>query len=225
MAEQVVRLLEDHSKSGVYQILNTVNGKRYVGSAARSFHQRWTLHRASANRGKHHNAILQAAWNNYGASAFVFSVLEYSSGADAVNREQRYIDLFQSADRRYGYNICATAGSSLGIKRSVETRLKMSKSQKVGQSSPIAIERRKAASIRIFSDPAVRQKISDAARKRYENKEVRQKASVTASNAWANPDVRKRTIAAMKGSRKSVTRFEKSHKPHPLQMTLFSYSE
>lgn len=128
MAEQVLRLLEDHSKSGVYQILNTVNGKRYVGSAV-NFASRWSMHKHQLYRGKHHSPYLQRAWDKHGEEAFEFVVIEYTSRELAVATEQKYIDAHLCYLPDNGYNICPTAGSSRGVKQSQEARQRMALSQ------------------------------------------------------------------------------------------------
>ena len=68
--------LAERERSGIYAIVNTVNGKRYVGSAKR-FRTRWNAHRAALNKGLHHSRHLQSAWNKYGAEAFVFTIIEF----------------------------------------------------------------------------------------------------------------------------------------------------
>ena len=45
-------------QSGIYEILNTVNGKRYIGSAV-NLAKRWKEHRTGLNRKDHANQILQ----------------------------------------------------------------------------------------------------------------------------------------------------------------------
>ena len=62
--------------SGIYAIVNCVNGKRYVGSAV-NFRRRLYGHRSHLRRGTHHNHHLQTAWVKYGHDAFVFFILEY----------------------------------------------------------------------------------------------------------------------------------------------------
>lgn len=47
--------------TGIYQIRNTANGKRYVGSAVK-FAQRWRQHAHLLRKRKHHSRILQNAW-------------------------------------------------------------------------------------------------------------------------------------------------------------------
>lgn len=83
-----------HSRrSGVYQIVNLVNGKTYIGSCA-EFKRRSTQHRTALKNGRHHNRHLQASWNKHGANAFLFEVVEVVNGNKGVRttREQIYID-------------------------------------------------------------------------------------------------------------------------------------
>ena len=108
--------------TGVYCLLNTVNGKRYVGSASVSLKVRIKSHRNCLRSGRHGNCYLQRAWNKYGEEAFEFSVLEYCAAESCISREQYWMDEYRSADQRYGYNIEPVAGSSLGVKRSEETK-------------------------------------------------------------------------------------------------------
>lgn len=108
--------------TGVYQILNTVSGKRYIGSAAVSFRKRWTDHLSSLRLDRKKNPYLQNAWNKHGEKAFIFEILEECLPKDCIEREQYYMDFMKPE-----YNLYPTAGSSLGTHRTKETRLKISK--------------------------------------------------------------------------------------------------
>jgi group I intron endonuclease len=77
--------------SGIYQIINTVNGKRYVGSSL-DLHRRWNKHKNEARKGIHHSAHLQAAWRKYGVDAFTFSVIENCGRDMILSREQYFVD-------------------------------------------------------------------------------------------------------------------------------------
>jgi group I intron endonuclease len=113
--------------SGIYKITNKVNGKIYIGSAV-NLDRRWTEHKRCLKTRTHPNNKLLNAWHKYGAENFEFIVLIYCEPKDLLMYEQRCIDSFEVITK--GYNLCPTAGSVLGIKRSDETRKRMSESQK-----------------------------------------------------------------------------------------------
>jgi group I intron endonuclease len=105
-------------KSGVYQIRNLTNNRRYIGSAT-DLKDRWRCHRRDANAQTHHSVVLQRAWNKYGADAFVFEVLLYCDPKDCLMYEQIAFDHYKPE-----YNICKMAGSSLGAKWREESKQK-----------------------------------------------------------------------------------------------------
>lgn len=111
--------------SGIYAIRNTLNGKVYVGSAV-NVDARWVLHRLHLNRGSHHCPPLQHAWVKHGDLAFVFEIIEaVERRKEALHsREQAHLD--DAFATGLAYNVCRTAASCLGIKRSAETRAKQS---------------------------------------------------------------------------------------------------
>lgn len=117
-------------KSGIYCFINKINGKRYVGSSASCIQKRRERHRSDLNVGKHKNKYFQSAWNKYGAGNFKFVILQICSPKNCIKNEQKWIDHYNSADRKCGYNICAIAESSLGVVRSPETRAKVSAARK-----------------------------------------------------------------------------------------------
>jgi group I intron endonuclease len=104
--------------SGIYEIRNKLNGKRYVGSAKNIF-GRWKKHKNCLVRNEH-NVKLQNAWNKYGESAFEFNVILWCAVLDLIRYEQLFIDGYDTF--KNGYNACPTAGSSLGFKHSEETK-------------------------------------------------------------------------------------------------------
>jgi group I intron endonuclease len=109
--------------SGVYEIFNTVNGKRYIGSSS-GIAARWKLHRTCLRGNRHHSPKLQNAWNKYGESAFKFRVILTC----APTKEMLYFyeqQLFVKVKPEY--NAAPVAKSVLGVKRSPETRARISK--------------------------------------------------------------------------------------------------
>jgi group I intron endonuclease len=151
--------------TGVYEIVNTVNGKRYVGSA-KSLRQRLGDHLKNLRKNKHHNRHLQFAWNKYGEGSFEFKVILYCDKANLLFYEQRALDFYNTL-----YNLAPTAGSQLGWKMPDETKENISKAKK-GKSilmPPFTDEHRanlsKAFTGRIVSDET-RKKQSDAHKRR-----------------------------------------------------------
>ena len=92
---------------GIYEILNTVNGKRYIGQSV-DIYDRWRTHKSALNKGKHTNSHLQASWSLYGEKSFKFSILEECSREALQEREKFYISKYQSYKGKCGYN--ATIG-------------------------------------------------------------------------------------------------------------------
>lgn len=88
--------------SGIYAIENTVTGMIYVGSAGDIF-RRWMAHTSSLRLNKHINPKLQAAWNEYGADAFVVNALEFCEYEKLAEREQHYLDTYMPLG--FTYNI------------------------------------------------------------------------------------------------------------------------
>jgi group I intron endonuclease len=103
----------------IYGIVNKINGHKYVGSAV-NFYKRKSLHLRQLKKENHHSDYLQRAWTKYGEDNFEFIILEkVDKKEDLLIREQWWIDNSNSE-----YNVCKVAGSSLGVKRSDETKEK-----------------------------------------------------------------------------------------------------
>jgi len=112
-------------KSGVYQIKNIVNGKLYIGSS-NNIAKRWISHKCLLENKKHKNKYLISAWHKYGRNSFIFSIIEYVEIDKLIEREQYYIDYYNTSDRNFGYNLAPNAGRTAGCVFSKETRIKMS---------------------------------------------------------------------------------------------------
>lgn len=105
--------------SGIYLIQHIASKKAYVGSTKDLGHRR-SEHFTTLERGCHKNRHLQRAFAKYGRKAFRFLVLEECERERLIEREQYWIDFYQSADKRHGYNLNPLAGRSTP---SEETRL------------------------------------------------------------------------------------------------------
>ena len=116
--------------SGIYCIVNKVNGKRYIGQAV-DLLKRWNFEHKV---GKKSNEHLKRAINKYGIQNFEFIVLEYLSAKKEilVEAEQKWLDFyFKNGNGNRLYNICPNAETVLGLKRKKHegelTRIRCSK--------------------------------------------------------------------------------------------------
>ena len=117
-------LLETKGKSGIYMWRNLDSGKIYVGSAKnlgirlKGYYNINQLTRVT-------NMHINRALLKWGYSSFSLSILEYCSIDVLIQREQYYLDLLKP-----DYNICTTAGSTLGKLHSLVAKEKISKTKK-----------------------------------------------------------------------------------------------
>lgn len=166
------------NQTGIYVIIHKDTGKRYIGSAARSFRGRWNEHKSDLRKGKHHSPRLQNSWNKYTEFRFEFKILEFVPPEFCIQREQWWMDLFGSYIKEIGYNICPTAGSNLGNFASEETKRKMSLARK-GKASPLKGTTR--------SDE-IRKKISEGNRRRaYKPHTPEARAKISKNSAQTKP--------------------------------------
>lgn len=118
-------LINKESK-GVYSITNIINNKIYVGSAVRSFRIRWNTHKSELKRNVHKNIHLQRAYNKYGKENFVFEIIEEHESEFCISAEQYWINMLDTCNSKYGYNILGNAHNCSGRIVTKETRLKIS---------------------------------------------------------------------------------------------------
>lgn len=108
----------------IYEIVNVINGKRYIGQTVQQATRRWTEHRYRLSVGTHDNAHLQNAWNKYGKTAFTFNIIDVANSIEELNKkEQLLIGHHKSTDKKFGYNI-KSGGSN--ARHSDESKQKIS---------------------------------------------------------------------------------------------------
>lgn len=88
--------------SGIYQIINTKNNKRYIGQSINLSHRLYS-HKRNLNLNRHPNKKLQSDWNVYGKQYFEFSILEEGLSRNDLNiKEVQFIEKYNTLND--GYN-------------------------------------------------------------------------------------------------------------------------
>jgi len=121
--------------SGVYKIVNTINGKMYIGSSIH-INDRWKEHKRDLKNNKHHSKHLQRSFNKYGEDNFEFEIIEECEENETLIKEQHYLDLYKTYDKNKGYNIAINSlAPMMGRKHSKETLIKLSEEVRSRDSS------------------------------------------------------------------------------------------
>lgn len=118
-------MIENKNKSGIYKIVNKINGKVYIGKT-KDFYKRYHqyLHSIKTRNQRKLNNHLLNSFLKYGIANFDFEVVEICDISMTTERELFWMHYFNSCDRNFGYNI--RMDSSTGMITHPETSLKIS---------------------------------------------------------------------------------------------------
>jgi group I intron endonuclease len=158
--------------SGIYKIVNEVNGKCYVGSS-KNIKRRMHDHFISLTNGKHRNARLQNSWDRHGRDNFTFETILICEQSDLEMYEQIIMDGFDAYFKNGGFNLRPMAFVNKGRpgsekqKQATRNRLIGVKNPKLSQllltPERQALSRQKLNSFRY--DPRIEEKRRAAIRK------------------------------------------------------------
>ena len=101
---------------GVYQIVNKINDKRYIGSSI-NLNRRRSNHFSNLRKDKSVHPHLQAAWNLYGEDAFEFGHILICEEFELLRYEQALLDKWKPE-----YNSNPVVGSGYKHSPSPEVR-------------------------------------------------------------------------------------------------------
>jgi len=111
--------------SGIYLIKNILDDKVYIGSSVnlkdRRYKHFWML-----EKGIHDNQHLQNSYNKFGEEKFKFEILENCKYEILVEKENYYIDKFNSNKCDFGYNLAKVSESRRNTYNE-EVKVKLSK--------------------------------------------------------------------------------------------------
>lgn len=130
--------------SGVYEIVNKINKKRYIGSSIDLVGRR-IKHFSGLRKNAHGNKYLQHSFNKYGEENFIFNILFECDKCVILYYEQQWIN---SMDIKNLYNIVPIAGNIMGYKHSLEVKIKLSqinKGRKMFEADKIKMRGRKCS--------------------------------------------------------------------------------
>jgi len=191
-------------KSGVYCILNIMNGNCYIGSSI-DLKNRCKQHFFNLRKGHHDNKHLQNAWNKYGESSFLVEILVRCEISNLLLKEQEYID---AHDWKTLYNIAPIAGNNLGCLASDETKRKLSESHK-GYVTPESQKRKQSESMKLYFEDhdhwnigynhsdETKRKIADFQKGQVRSEETRRRMT-EAKKGTVHSEETKRKISATK---------------------------
>ena len=124
------------SKSGIYSMINKVNGIQYIASAT-DLYIRLLEHIA----GKKSNSALQTAIGKYGLNNFSFVVVEYVANDNKSLNNKKITDLDTTYTAKFDfsklYNHKLISTSMLGYKHTQQALLKMVERFKVKKNHPM----------------------------------------------------------------------------------------
>lgn len=179
--------------AGIYEIVNTKNGNRYIGSAV-SFSSRWNKHRSELRRNSHRNVKLQRAWNKYGEGSFESRKMLICAPCNLLMYEQRCLDAMKPE-----YNLFPSAGSALGWRHTAESKAKIGAVHKGSHKSPEAKAKISAAKIGKKLTPEHRAKLS---LKRH-SAETKALISASMKGRITSPETRAKLSLSLTGLKRS----------------------
>jgi len=184
------------NKSGIYKIVNTLNGRQYFGSAKR-FKQRASEHLNSLQKGTHHNKFLQNDFNKCGENVFEFRVVEVVEGTQDVRLlvEDGYVQKYHD-DQEQCYNFMKQAkgkGRTCFSKSPEKTHDRLVAHAKANWANP-EIRKKMIKNIRkVASTEEYKENLSVAQLASWKNNKKRKRAtSIKFKKMWQDPEIYKR---------------------------------
>jgi group I intron endonuclease len=191
-------------KSGVYKIVNIINGRIYVGSA-KEFKSRGNAHLKSLRKGTHHNKFLQNDFNKCGEEAFEFHILETVEGPqeDRLLIEESYIEKYYDK-QALCYNF---KKQSKGEGRSCYSKTPEETSKKIS-----------AVALANWANPEIRKKMMENNRLA-QTEEHRKNLSEIRKEQWKGNEKRKQATSEMlkKMWQEDPDRHEKTHSKEAIE--------
>jgi group I intron endonuclease len=186
----------------IYKIINTTNGKFYVGSTTNT-RERFRTHRNRLRRNRHHAKHLQAAWNKYGEVVFVFKVIEEVPEDQSLQEvEDRW--LAEHVGKDYCYNKSRYSDTPMrGVAKEDHPSFGRPKTDEQRQAISAALKEFYASDI--TNHPRFGKKHTEEVKER-----IRQKKLANPTRAWLgkerSAETKEKISAAQKGKAQAPNR-------------------
>ena len=109
---------------GIYKLTNKINKKIYIGKA-NNLYNRIMEHKRAKSNTLIHFSIKKYNWNNFEVE--ILAEFENIDNLELLALETAFIEYYNSTNKKIGYNICLFSNDTTGTKRTIESKLKMSK--------------------------------------------------------------------------------------------------
>lgn len=134
-----------NSAASIYKITNTINSKVYIGATIQNPPEdRWYRHTNIKQRNQQKSKLLYRAFDKYGIDKFKFEVIYQSLDHEHCLKEMEpyFIKLYESYWKTgKGYNLTLGGEGVWGLKHTIESKQKMSNSQKKRFENPSEIQK------------------------------------------------------------------------------------
>lgn len=186
----------------IYKIINTTNGKFYVGSTTNT-RERFRTHRKRLRNNRHHAKHLQAAWNKYGEKSFVFVVIETVPKEQSLQAaEDKW--LAEHVGQKHCYNKSRYSDTPMrGIKKEDHPNFGVPKTEEQRQAISATLKAFYAEDIN--NHPRFGKKHTEEVKER-----IRQKKLVNPTRAWLgkerSDETKEKIGAAQRGKSKGLGR-------------------
>ena len=196
-------------------MITSPSRKAYIGKTIKTVSGRWAQHKCSAriDKEKPHCRILVRAIRKYGAGVMHVETLLEAPDELLDEYEVKFIDMYGTSDRRFGYNIAPGGGTPPCLFDASKQRLRQT------LATPEARET-KARAMRVvrqrpeFHTSEYIQRASAAQRKANSRSSVLHNKSIARKTMWSDPSKRNARIKAIKAAwadpAKKAARLEKS---------------
>lgn len=179
----------------IYKVLNTINGKVYIGKTGKTIEERWSKHLGNAGElkrtreanphEKKEGSHLNNAINKYGPNAFIVNQVDVAYSKEELNEKERYwVKEYDSMNPDKGYN--------------------MTEGGEGGKQSPEVIEKMTEINQEIARNPQALENMSKAISEKWQDQNYQKNVSEGVANKWQQVKFRERQLRAKTEGKREI---------------------